>query len=61
MELMVYTRNEQEWYNYLKILIEDEKLRKKMGMEGRKTAEKELSLEVNGKNCIKIIKAVAES
>jgi len=48
-------RNEEDWYNYLRILIEDEKLRRKMGGEGRKTAEKELSLEVNGKNYMKLL------
>jgi len=41
--------NENEWYHYLKILIENEKLRKFIGKSGRKTAEKELSLRVCGK------------
>jgi glycosyltransferase involved in cell wall biosynthesis len=48
-------RNEEEWYNYLKMLIEDEDLRKRIGREGRKTAEKELSLEVNGRKLYEII------
>ena len=51
-------RNEQEWYNYLKGLIEDENLRRSIGREGRKTAEKELSLEVNGKKLYEIIKSI---
>ncbi|MGY0287367.1 MAG: glycosyltransferase family 4 protein [Candidatus Methanodesulfokora washburnensis] len=48
-------RNEEEWYNYLKILIEDENLRKRIGREGRNTAESELSLEANGKKLYGII------
>ena len=54
-------RNEEEWYNYLKMLIEDENLRREIGREGRKTAEKELSLKVNGEKLFKIIKTVVES
>ncbi|RLE46389.1 MAG: hypothetical protein DRJ31_10075 [Candidatus Methanomethylicota archaeon] len=54
-------RNEDEWYNYLRMLIEDENLRRRVGREGRKTAERELSLEVNGEKLYKIIKTVAES
>jgi len=54
-------RNEEEWYNYLRMLIEDDNLRRRMGREGRKTAEKELSLEVNGKKLYQIIKAAVES
>jgi len=53
-------RNEQEWYNYLRMLIEDEKLRRKMGREGRKTAEKELSIEVNGRKLYDIISSLVE-
>jgi glycosyltransferase involved in cell wall biosynthesis len=49
-------RNEEDWYNYLKVLIEDNDLRRKMGWEGRKMAEKELSLEVNGKRLYEIIR-----
>jgi len=52
-------RNEEEWCNYLKMLIEDDNLRKKIGQEGRKTAEKELSLEVNGKRMYEIIRNLA--
>jgi glycosyltransferase involved in cell wall biosynthesis len=51
-------RNEEEWYTYLKMLIEDEHLREKMGKEGRKIAEKELSLEVNGSRLYKVIERV---
>jgi len=51
-------RNEEEWYTYLKMFIEDEHLRKKMGKEGRKTAEKELSLDVNGSKLYKVIENI---
>jgi len=61
MGLTVFlARNEKEWYNYLKMLIEDEDLRRRIGREGRKTAERELSLEVNGERLYKIIKAMVE-
>jgi len=53
--------NEDEWYNYLRILIEDDKLRMIFGEKGRKMAEDELSLEVNGKKLYEIIKAMVES
>jgi glycosyltransferase involved in cell wall biosynthesis len=55
-----FAKNEEEWYNYLKMLIEDDDLRRRMGREARKTAEKELSLEVNGKKLYKIIKRIVE-
>jgi glycosyltransferase involved in cell wall biosynthesis len=42
-------KNEEEWYKYLKMLIEDEKLRGSMGNSGRETAEKKLSSRVCGK------------
>ncbi|HIE15153.1 TPA: glycosyltransferase [Candidatus Bathyarchaeota archaeon] len=53
-------RNEDEWYNYLKILIEDEELRKEIGLRGRKTAEKELSMEVNGRKLYNVINSLME-
>jgi len=43
------------------MLIEDDNLRRRIGKEGRKTAEKDLSLEVNGKKLYEIIKGVVES
>jgi glycosyltransferase involved in cell wall biosynthesis len=52
-------RNEEEWYNYLKMLIEDENLQRRIGREGRKTAEKEFSLEVNGERLYEIIRNLA--
>jgi len=50
-----FARSEEEWYKYLKLLIEDDRLRKEVGSKGRETAEKELSLEVNGKKLYDLI------
>jgi len=47
--------SEEEWYRYLKLLIEDDELRRKLGKEGRRTAERVLSLEVNGRKLYEII------
>lgn len=47
-------KNEEEWYEYLKMLIEDEKLRGSMGKSGRETAEKKLSSCVCGKKLFDI-------
>ena len=46
---------QEDWYQYLKILIEDGRLRRSMGHNGRETAEKELSLRVCGKKLFEII------
>ena len=54
-------KSEDEWVKYLSILIEDDNLRNRMGEEGRKIAEKELSMEVNGKKLYEIIKSIVES
>jgi len=51
-------RGEDNWIKYLSTLIEDDNLRKRMGREGRKTAEKELSLEVNGRKLYAVLKKV---
>lgn len=48
-------RNPEEWYKYLKMLIEDERLRSSMGKCGRETAEKELSSRVCGKKLFDVI------
>ncbi|MHA1974834.1 MAG: glycosyltransferase family 4 protein [Candidatus Hodarchaeales archaeon] len=48
-------RNEEEWYLYLKTLIENDKLRKEIGKEGMATAERELSLKVNGRRLYQIL------
>jgi glycosyltransferase involved in cell wall biosynthesis len=48
-------KNEEEWYTYLKMLVEDEKLRDSVGKSGRETVEKELSSLVCGKKLFDII------
>lgn len=51
--------NEEEWYLYLKTLVENSKLRNRMGIEARKTAEEELSVEVNGGKLQEITESLA--
>jgi glycosyltransferase involved in cell wall biosynthesis len=46
---------EEDWYQYLKILIKDGNLRDSMGKSGRETAEKELSLRISSEKLFKII------
>jgi glycosyltransferase involved in cell wall biosynthesis len=48
-------KHEEDWYNYLKILIEDESLRESMGREGRRTAENLFSLDACGRKLFNII------
>lgn len=48
-------KNEEGWYQYLKMLIENDDLRERMGKHGRETAEKELSLNVNGRKLCQIL------
>lgn len=53
-------QNEEEWYTYLRELIENNELRRTMGKEARETAEKELSLHVCGRKLYSVIKGVLE-
>jgi glycosyltransferase involved in cell wall biosynthesis len=53
-------KNPEDWYKYLKMLIEDEKLRCSMGKAGRETAEKELSSRVCGRKLLGIITRLME-
>jgi glycosyltransferase involved in cell wall biosynthesis len=46
---------EEDWYKYLKLLIEDAHLRNVIGRSGRETAENSLSSVVSGKNLFEII------
>ncbi|MGE5533259.1 MAG: glycosyltransferase [Bacillota bacterium] len=48
--------SEEDWYYYLKLLIQDEKLRRSIGYSGRQTVERELSLEVCGAKLIEVLK-----
>ena len=51
-------KNDDDWYRYLKLLIEDDELRKLMGKKGRETAEKVLSLRANGAKLYKILQTL---
>lgn len=53
-------KDEEEFYRYLKDLIEDAELRSKMGRKGRETAEEELSLPVNGEKLYRTIRKLFE-
>jgi glycosyltransferase involved in cell wall biosynthesis len=49
---------ESEWFEYLSALIEDGRLRKKMGMEARKKAEQELSVKACGNRLFRILESL---
>ena len=51
-----FLAKEDEWYRYLKMLIEDDDLRTAMGQMGRLTAEKELSVRSCGKKLFGLTK-----
>jgi len=48
-------KNDQEWFEKLRKLIEDENLRENMGANARKTAEEKYSIEKNAKTLAKIL------
>ena len=51
---------EKEWIEKLILLIENPKLRKKIGMEGRKTVEEKYSIKVNAPKYLKVLWKVYE-
>jgi glycosyltransferase involved in cell wall biosynthesis len=51
--------NEEEWENCLSRLIEDERLRREMGLRGRNKVEKGYSLEVNAPQVLDVLDQVA--
>ena len=55
-----FAENEIEWYSFLKVLIENKKLRCEMGKCARETSERELSLIVSGKKLASIIRGLHE-
>lgn len=46
--------NSEEWYDYLSLLIEDDKLRKDMGIEGSRVVEQKYSLQICAEKLISI-------
>jgi glycosyltransferase involved in cell wall biosynthesis len=48
-------KTEAEWCRYLKIMIDDDILRREMGLKARETAEKELSTHISSKKLFRII------
>jgi glycosyltransferase involved in cell wall biosynthesis len=57
-EVGFLAKNEEEWYKYLKILIEDKELRKKIGKKARKRVEKYYSYQRCGNEYLELIKKV---
>ena len=49
-------KNEEDWVLRLSILIEDELLRKKIGLQGRKSVLEKYSIKANGQNFLRLIK-----
>ena len=48
--------SEKEWFEKLSLLINDGQLRKKIGLNGRRTAEEKFSLKVNAPRLVKLFK-----
>jgi glycosyltransferase involved in cell wall biosynthesis len=48
-------KNEEDWVLRLSILIEDELLRKKIGLQGRKSVLEKYSIKANGQNFLRLI------
>lgn len=49
---------EQEWIDCLAILLEDAKLRRQLGLAGRKTVEARYSVQVNAPKLLRLLKSV---
>jgi glycosyltransferase involved in cell wall biosynthesis len=56
-----WARNETEWEERLLRLIEEEGLRREMGINGRRTVEEGYSLEVNAPRLFSVIKEVMQN
>lgn len=52
--------NEEEWYKYLKLLLQNPDLRKKLGEAGRKYFEQEFALQVIAPKLLEIYKATVK-
>jgi len=51
-------KNGEEWYLYLKKLLDDDRLRETIGKRGRETAQKQLSLNACGKKLFDVVKGL---
>lgn len=51
-------KNEEEWYMYLKTLVQNDELRNEIGKHARETSQNELSLNVSGKKLNIIIRGL---
>jgi glycosyltransferase involved in cell wall biosynthesis len=54
-----WARDEEEWKKSIMRLIEEEGLRKEMGMKGRKAVEKAYSLKANAPRILDILSRVS--
>jgi hypothetical protein len=53
-----WAQNEDQWENHLLKLIKEERLRREMGLQGRKTVEKDYCLDVNAPRLVSILNEV---
>ena len=54
-----WARNEHEWISHLFTLMQEETLRKEMGLRGRKAVETNYSVEVNAPRILQVLKRVS--
>jgi len=56
-----WAQNGEEWENRLLKLIEEEGLRREMGLKGRKTVERDYSLDISAPRLFSVLKEVMEN
>jgi glycosyltransferase involved in cell wall biosynthesis len=55
-----WAQSEEEWTRPILKLMQDDGLRREMGLKGRKTVEKSYSLEINAPRLLNVLKRVAQ-
>lgn len=55
-----WAQSEEEWTRSILKLMQDDGLRREMGLKGRKTVEKSYSLEINAPRLLNVLKRVAQ-
>jgi len=55
-----WAQSEEEWTRSILKLMQDDNLRREMGLKGRKTVEKSYSLEINAPRLLNVLKKVAQ-